>query len=69
MSHMPADLGLLGGFHGCVFDVRAAQDPGGPWRKPPIIHSRNVAQCGTDACKNNKCQNNAICHKMGATYR
>ena len=69
MSHMPADLGLLAGFHGCVFDVRAAQGPRGSWGPPMVLHSRNVAQCGTNSCHKHRCENRARCHYQGATYK
>ncbi|KAG0727792.1 Protein eyes shut [Chionoecetes opilio] len=71
MSHLPADMWRHSGFHGCVFDLRLAQSPEGPWMAVRVATAFNVQECGRDTCQSsqNPCHNGGSCITFGATYR
>ncbi|XP_068237860.1 protein eyes shut-like isoform X2 [Palaemon carinicauda] len=69
MSHLPADMWRHEGFRGCVFDLRVAQNPEGPWTALRLAQATNVKECGTDECKEHSCKNGGRCVGLGATLR
>ncbi|XP_066964963.1 protein eyes shut-like [Macrobrachium rosenbergii] len=69
MSHLPADMWRHEGFRGCVFDLRVAPSPEGPWTALRLAQATNVKECGTDECKQHSCKNGGRCVGLGATLR
>lgn len=69
LTHLPADLGKLNGFSGCIFDVRIAKSIEGPWFKPKFLVSSGVGECTSNPCKDHACQNFASCLSYGSNYR
>ncbi|XP_063863316.1 protein eyes shut-like isoform X3 [Scylla paramamosain] len=71
MSHLPADMWRHSGFHGCVFDLRVAKSPVGPWTAVRVAATFNVQECGRDPCQANQkpCHNGGTCIALGATFR
>lgn len=69
MTHLPADMWRHEGFRGCVFDLRVAPAPAGPWMALRIAGSANVKECGEDECRHDSCSNGGTCVGLGATIR
>ncbi|XP_050703068.1 protein eyes shut-like isoform X2 [Eriocheir sinensis] len=71
MSHLPADMWRLNGFHGCIFDLRVAKSSADPWTAVRVAAALNVQECGQDECRaeENQCLNGGRCVALGATFR
>ena len=67
---LPHDLPLHTGFVGCITDIQMrTEDDIYRIQETNHIVGRNVAECDSNECSENTCNNGAVCLNHGPSYR